>query len=539
MTPKATMQKLRFAPIIRVSTESQEKQGESLNTQKKQVTSSVEMIGGDIPDHCWKYSGQEHATPEQERTRLDQLLQDSDKGLFEAVIVCDISRWSRDNLKSKQGLNILKQNGIRFFVGTVEYDLFNPEQSFFLTMGTAMAEMQADQQAQKSIINRIERAKQGIPTSGKLPYGRTWSKKDGWGIDKEKQEIIERLARRYLKGEKMADLSKEYGMNHASLWKTLTQRSGTEWPCRFTNKRLNIDETVMMEIPPLLDEKTIAAIKEKAEANKTYQHGHIKYRYLLSRMIFCGHCGMSFVGTPNSRGIQYYRHNPRSGCDRFHQSLRADKLDNLVLTELVRSLGDPKRMEEAVRKATPNTERIEAHKKELTDVKSDIKKAEEKKNRIVSAIAEGIVLLDEAKQELDKLRDQLSLLNSRKDRIEKELNHIPNPTRIKQLTKFGKKVLIDAIRNNPAYGLRKKWEWKRGFVERVFGGKDAKSQRMGVYVFLTGDEKQPIRVELRGYLEKIALDLPVDDDYLIDLFKIDPEDPEYEKKLDKARSVLY
>jgi hypothetical protein len=63
------MKKLRFAPIIRVSTDKQEQQGESLRTQKTQILQYVESLGGEIPANCWRYSGQEHATPSDQRLR--------------------------------------------------------------------------------------------------------------------------------------------------------------------------------------------------------------------------------------------------------------------------------------------------------------------------------------------------------------------------------------------------------------------------------------------------------------------------------------
>ena len=73
---------LRFAPLIRVSTEKQEQQGESLRSQKKLIERVVKSLNGTIPKRCWKYSGQEHATPNQEREKLEQLLNESGKGLF-------------------------------------------------------------------------------------------------------------------------------------------------------------------------------------------------------------------------------------------------------------------------------------------------------------------------------------------------------------------------------------------------------------------------------------------------------------------------
>jgi DNA invertase Pin-like site-specific DNA recombinase len=180
---------IRFAPLIRVSTEKQKQQGESLRSQKKLIERAVNYLNGTIPERCWKYTGQEHATPNQEREKLEQLLKDSGKGLFDAVIVCDASRWSRDNKKSKEGLQIIRENGIRFFIGNTEYDLYNPEQTFFLGMSAEIGEFQANQQNFKSLINRIERAKRNIPAAGRLPFGRTYDRESNtWGIDPEKKE---------------------------------------------------------------------------------------------------------------------------------------------------------------------------------------------------------------------------------------------------------------------------------------------------------------------------------------------------------------
>jgi DNA invertase Pin-like site-specific DNA recombinase len=87
-------QKLIFAPLIRVSTEAQKKRGESLNTQHTQLDNAISMLGGNV--FRW-YSGQEHATAEQERKILEELIRDAEEKRFNAVILCDMSRWSRDN----------------------------------------------------------------------------------------------------------------------------------------------------------------------------------------------------------------------------------------------------------------------------------------------------------------------------------------------------------------------------------------------------------------------------------------------------------
>jgi DNA invertase Pin-like site-specific DNA recombinase len=332
------IQPLRFAPIIRVSTEGQAEKGESLRTQEKQIREYVKKLEGVIPEHCWKYSGQEHATPDQERKKLDTLLQDSAKGLFDAVIVCDASRWSRDNLKSKQGLEILRTNGIRFYIGTQEYSLNSPQHKLFIGMATEINEFVAEEQSRKSLENRIERAKRGIPTAGKYPYGRTFNRTTNqWELDDSNGKVtnIERAAKRYLSGEGLPKIAADLGMNAANLWKILTKLSGDKWQIKFHSEKLNIHETVEMTVPRLLPQETIDAIHEKAKGNKTYNHGEIKHKYLLSRMIFCNHCGYTMFGQKNHSGKRYYRHarqdRRKNGCPSHRMYVPAEDVEKAVL----------------------------------------------------------------------------------------------------------------------------------------------------------------------------------------------------------------
>ncbi len=148
-------------------------------------------------------------------------------------------------MKSETGLDILRDHGIRFYVLTTDYDLFDPQQRFFLSTFTNMNAFHAACQSQKSLLNRIERAKRGIPTCGKLPFGRIW---DGatWTIDKEKQKIIIDIAERYLAGKKLLKLASEYDMNHMNLTKILRDRCGDKWDIDFAAKKLNINQTVTL-----------------------------------------------------------------------------------------------------------------------------------------------------------------------------------------------------------------------------------------------------------------------------------------------------
>lgn len=124
---------LRFAALIRVSTEKQAERGESLRTQAAQVEMAVGDLGGVIAK---RYAGQEHATAGWEREQLEKLLADAAKKSrpFDAVIVADPSRWSRDNVASEIGLQRLRDAGVRFFVLNTEHDLYSDDARLFLSI---------------------------------------------------------------------------------------------------------------------------------------------------------------------------------------------------------------------------------------------------------------------------------------------------------------------------------------------------------------------------------------------------------------------
>ena len=514
MTPK-----LRFAPLVRVSTEGQERHGESLNTQKRQIQEYVEVLGGVIPKHCWSYCGQEHATAGHDRALLDRLLADSGKGLFDAVIVCDASRWSRDNAKSKEGLRILLDNKIRFFVSTAEYDLFSPEQSLFLSLAVEIGEFQARMQNLKSTINRLNRAKRGIPTGGKIPYGRTYDPKTGqWGLDKDKAEGIRWAAERYLSGESVVKLAKQLGVNFSNLWKVLTKRSGSDWSIEFDCPKLNIKETVTIKVPPLLPEKTINAVLARAAANKTYEHGKLKNQYLLGRMVFCAECGYTMFGQTNHNHLRYYRH-ARDRVRPCSQGkwLPAPLIEEAVLMHLFKTFGDVSAMKKALERAIPNQDRVEMLREQLTSASGKLRGVQQEKKRVVVAISKGILTDKDATEAMDRLREREQLLGGEIAMLEAQLVGIPD----RKMTAMNAQLVhavIKAAFKRPHHLLEMSYEQKEKLVRHAFAGKDTQGKRLGVYVRRHGDGWQ---FTIKGILDQIIGSLPMSDEERWKLLPVD------------------
>ncbi len=529
----STNGKLKFAGLCRVSTEGQEKKGESLATQRQQITQAVSQLGGEVVR--W-YSGQEHGTAGYERKEFDRLLADAQKRQksFDALMVTDADRWSRDNERSKQGLKIFKDNNIRFFIGSMEHDLFNPAAILYLGMSAEIGGFIAMQMKRKSMENRIKRAKRGCPSRGNMPFGRTFNREtETWGVIEEKKQLIQECAERYLLGESIERLALEKGMKPNQLHKIITRQSGTELVQTFTAKDLNINETTTCQIPRLLTDEIIKACLDRAKANRTYHHGQLKNRYLLSRMIFCEDCGYSFFGATNTVNSKwrYYRHIPMSrvkdSCNaprtkgrNAKPQIKAEELENIVLRHLFETFGNPVAIEKAIQAAIPNMFQIKIDEKRLQQLDKELGKVKRSRDTILNLITDEQLNQEQASKKLSELKLREKVLSEEIDRLLDNRDTRPDPTKIKNIAK---KVSIRFKRHrqtNAKLVARKRdimhdyesmtWEEKRTLVESVFNGKTESGKRMGVFIKFNKDAKN-YSFTIRGHLIEASGLLPLSD----------------------------
>lgn len=500
---------------MRVSTEAQAKKGESLNTQRKQLTEAIKTLGGSV--YHW-YAGDEHATPDQERAILNQLIEDAKEKKFDAVIVTDTSRWSRDNRKSKEYLEILKNNGIRFFVGTQEYSLYDPFHSLIIGMGVEIEEFFAKQQAYKSLVNRIERAKQGYPSCGKQPYGRKFDKTNKkWFIDEEKKKLIEKIAKLYL--EKDIDfetLGKQFRMNPSNLHKILTKRCGDVWPQRFRSERLGIDESVEMKVPRLLSESIIQQIKAKSEARRTWQHGAPKYKYLLSRLIYDADTSHSLTGTTNPAGQRYYK--PYTG-QKNRYMVNANVIERALLDQLSYAIASGPTFREAVFKASSTKQEAQEIERKKAFLEKQLKRVDAEISRIATVIS-GLYEF-EFKSFMQKMEDKMRSLENERNEFGVEIELISaqlNSLATAQEIEEERRRLEAAIRTRTEQ-LRQRaheswvtsggplltlpFEEKRRLVEMIFGGKDPWGRRYGIYIKYIGGNPRKYQWTAHGRLGKL------------------------------------
>jgi hypothetical protein len=301
------------------------------------------------------------------------------------------------------------------------------------------------EQKRKSILNRIERAQRGIPTVGKVPYGREWNvKEQRWELDEAKRADIERIAQRYLDGESMPLLAKEYGFNHSNLTKILRHVAGDTWTLSFVDKSLNINETVTLTgLPRLLDDRTIKAVKQRFVANRTYGHGRPKHDYLLSGMVFCNECGYAYFGD-TKKGIAYYRHNHHEVKTRCPLPtspwIRADVLEQSVVGKLFDMFGNPSQIVEAVQAAIPDCEQATKDQQRLAGRLDGVKRS---RDRFLSLVRKGAIDMADAEKQLSDLKDEERELLAKLDNLTDQLADIPSEDAVKgYVERIGESICV-------------------------------------------------------------------------------------------------
>jgi hypothetical protein len=279
-------------------------------------------------------------------------------------------------------------------------------------------------------------------------------------------------------------------MEHSHLWKILNKRSGDIWELKLKG------EIFPISVPRLLPQETIDAIRIQAEANKTYRRGFIKHKYMLSSMIFCDTCSQPMFGhTHYKTKRRYYRHARDRKVDcRAVNYVRADDVENAVIVKLFGMFGDAKNIERAMERAIPNMEKIQKLKGEKPTLEKQLAKTQKERDRLVAAIAKGIITEEEASKQLTGIRERKVFQTEEIERIERELANVPSDKMMKRKAQLFKRQMESLYGYYRRYRrfLKMSFEEKQELCRRAFDGKDAEGKRLGVYI-KTGGQNFTIR----------------------------------------------
>lgn len=377
------------------------------------------------------------------RLQFQQMIKDSDKQAFEAVIVYKMDRFSRNRYDSAVYKARLKKNGVRVLYAK-ESIPDGPEGIILESLLEGMAEYYSAELAQKVKRGLHENALKCRTTGGIVPLGYKITEDKKYAIDEEKARIVQRIFQQYADGARVCDICKE--LNDLGI----RSARGAE----FNKNSLRVmlknekyigiykckDVRIEGGIPAVIDKELFDRVQERIEENKAApaRQKSNAVDYLLSGKMYCGNCGGGMVGVSGKGklGEKYYYYacstkNRLKSCDK--KNVRKEWIESVVVDETIKNVLNPEKIDYIAKRCVEIQNRemkadceLDMLNKQLADTKKSIK-------NIMAAIEEGIITKN--------TKERLSELEEAQERIEYEIS--THKLRQPQLTEKQIKYLLD------------------------------------------------------------------------------------------------
>lgn len=438
---------MNIAAYCRVSTD-KEDQLNSLETQKEFFLEYTKRTG----DNLIKLYADEgiSGTKIKNRKEFQRMLADAEKGLFDMVVVKDISRFARNTVDLLQSVRKLKALGIETqFLTANMTSMGNSE--FVLTIFGALA-----QEESANTSKRIKFGKKMNAEKGRVPnivygYDKTIGDYFNLSINEQEASVIRQMFTWYTEegygGAKIANMLNDRGIktkrgnkwSQNSICRILTNEiytgkiiNGKEEIADFlTGQRKEKDEsewlvTVRPELRIIDDEtfdKAQDILKGRHDSFKL-THERQSNKYLFSTLIKCKDCGWSFRRTVRQYKNTYVRwvcsgHNGR-GADSCPNAVTVDEEELIqVLQEYFQDvLGKKKKVidhviKEFQRVYKAKDENIE-YEKELNAELTKLRKSREK---YMDMYTDDLISREELNEKIGGMRKEI-------DRMENELKMV-------------------------------------------------------------------------------------------------------------------
>lgn len=448
---------MNIAAYCRVSTD-KEDQLNSLETQKEFFLEYTKRTG----DNLVKLYADEgiSGTKIKNRKEFQRMLADAEKGLFEMVVVKDISRFARNTVDLLQSVRKLKALGIETqFLTANMTSMGNSE--FVLTIFGALA-----QEESANTSKRIKFGKKMNAEKGRVPnivygYDKTIGDYFNLSINEEEAKVIRQMYKWYTEegfgGAKIANMLNERGVktkrgnnwSQNSVCRILTNEiytgkiiNGKEEVADFlTGQRKEKDESEwLVTIRPelrIIDDETFDRAQEILKGRHDsfkMTHERQSNKHLFSTLIKCKDCGWSFRRTVRQYKNTYIRwvcsgHNGR-GADSCPNAITVDEEELIqVLQEYFQDVLSKKKkvidyvIREFQRVYKAKDENVE-YEKELTAELNRLRKAREK---YMDMYTDDLISREELNEKIGGMRKEI-------DRLENELKMVSyNLTKGEQL----------------------------------------------------------------------------------------------------------
>lgn len=480
---------MNIAAYCRVSTDKSD-QLNSLETQKQFFTEYVQRTG----DHLVKVYADEgiSGTKIKNRKEFLQMMADGEHGLFDMVVVKDISRFARNTVDLLQNIRRLKALGIETqFLTANMTSMGNSE--FVLTIFGALAQEESANTSKRIKFGKKVNAEKGRVPNIVFGYDKTIGDYFNLTINEKEAKVIRQIYQWYT----------EEGYGCAAISNKLNEQgSRTKRNCKWsqnavsriltnelytgkiingkqevsdflTGQRKEKDETewLVTERPELriIDDEVFEQVQKILHSrNQAFNLNHERQsnKYLFSTLIKCKECGWSFRRTVRKYKNTYVRwvcsgHNGK-GADSCPNAVTLDEEELIeVLQEYFSNV--LKNKKKVIQYVVKEFQRVYKAKDENVEYEKELKeklaKLKAMREKYMDMYTDDLITRQElndriggVRQEIERLENELKMVTyqiTKGDQLEELLNttfqSIEDITDVHQMTNTQLKKIIEKI----------------------------------------------------------------------------------------------
>lgn len=267
---------------LRVSTEAQtEKYG--LDMQKQKIVEYCDR--NEIPIDKWYIDGG-YSGSKLDRPKIQELLDDAEKGQIAKVFIYKLDRMSRDVIDTLNLLyRILPKLGVEVISMTEDLKMENPIDKVMIGVNAIMGQYEREVIYMRTRAGMKERVKKGLwMGGGRIPWGYRYDRNDGvLHPDPDQSEMVRKAYKMYIDGYSCEKIAKILGFSCERIVSQILRRKTNIGIIQY-----NGEEYKGMH-EPIIDEQTFYKAQECMKKRCT--NSHISNNHMLTGLCYCGVCG--------------------------------------------------------------------------------------------------------------------------------------------------------------------------------------------------------------------------------------------------------
>ena len=386
------------------------------------------------------YKDEARSGTKDNRSDFQRMIEDSNKKLFQGILVYQLDRFARNKYDSVVYKRKLKKNGVR--VLSAKENISDDASGILMeSVLEGMAEYYSVELGQKVVRGMGINAEKCYYNGGPIPLGykvkeideksKNNKKKKVFEIDESTAYIVKNIFDMYNNGKTMEQIS-----NYLNS-KGIKTRKGNSYKKnsisvilknrRYTGIYIYKDIEKVGGIPKIIEEDVFNEVQEKlAKMKIAPAKSKAKDEYLLTTKLFCGHCKEMMTGTSGTshtkKVYKYYVCNgiKKKKCNKT--KVHKESMEHLVVAEARKILTNRN-----IAKISKNVVELcekDINATKLKQLNGELKNNERRKDNLLNAVMEcGEENIRNSLYEKIKELD-MARVNIEKEIIVEERNHI-------------------------------------------------------------------------------------------------------------------